>query len=100
MDTGFPILMLIFSGALLLYAALLAITKDYKMLPYKAQIPVRPKNPKKYTMQISKIVAIVALAIAAGAAVAFWNMLVGAIVMLTGVVLALWAGTKIIKKAN
>ena len=32
MDNGFSILIFIFAGALLLYAALMAITKDYNML--------------------------------------------------------------------
>ena len=99
MDQGFSILMFIFAAVLLLYAAIMAITKDYNMLPYKATVSVKPKNPKKYMVQLAKIVALVALAIAAGAAVALWNMGVGAIVMIAGVIAALWGGTKIIKKA-
>ena len=99
MDQGFSILMFIFAAVLLLYAAIMAITKDYNMLPYKATVSVKPKNPKKYMVQLAKIVALVALAIAAGAAVALWNMGVGAIVMIAGVIAALWGGTKIIKRA-
>ena len=34
MEYGYSILMGIFAGALLLYAGLMALTKDYKMLPY------------------------------------------------------------------
>ena len=99
MDQGFSILMFIFAAVLLLYAAIMAITKDYNMLPYKATVSVKPKNPKKYMVQLAKIVALVALAIAAGAAVALWNMGVGAIVLIAGVIAALWGGTTIIKKA-
>ena len=99
MDHGFSILMFIFAAVLLLYAAIMAITKDYKMLPYTATVSVKPKNPKKYMVQLAKIVALVALAIAAGAAVTLWNMGVGAIVMIAGVIAALWGGTKIIKRA-
>ena len=91
--------MFIFSGALLFYAALMAITKDYKMLPYRAQFSVKPKNPEKYMVQLAKIVALAAIAIALGAAAALWNGLIGAIVMFLGVIGALWAGTKIIKKS-
>lgn len=100
MDQGFSIFMFIFAAALLLYALLLAVTKDYNMLPYRATISVKPKNPEKYTVQLAKIVALVALAVAVGAAISLWNMAVGAVIMLVGVIAAIWAGTKIIKKAD
>lgn len=100
MEQGFSILMFIFAGALLLYAGLMALIKDYKMLPYRARQSVKPKNPKKYMVQLAKIVALVAAMIAAGAAVALWNGAVGAVVIVVGVVAALWCGTKIIKKAE
>ena len=100
MEQGFSILMFIFAGALLLYAGLMAIIKDYKMLPYRARQSVKPKNPKKYMVQLAKIVALVAAMIAAGAAVALWNGAIGAVVMVIGVIAALWCGTKIIKKAE
>jgi hypothetical protein len=70
MDYGFSILMFIFAAALLLYAAVMAITKDYNMLPYRSRVSVKPKNPEKYTVQLAKAVALVAAAIAAGAAIA------------------------------
>ena len=97
MDHGFSILMLIFAAALLLYAALMAITKNYKMLPYRATVSVKPKNPRKYTVQLAKVVALVALAVAGGALVAFRNIAVGGVVMIVGVICAIWVGTKIVK---
>ena len=100
MENGFPIFMLIFAGAILLYAALMAITKDYKMLPFRARVSVKPKNPEKYMIQLAKIVALVAVMIAAGAVIALWNAAAGAVVMFVGVIAALWCGTKIIKKAE
>ncbi len=100
MENGFPIFMLIFAGAILLYAALMAVTKDYKMLPYRARVSVKPKNPEKYMVQLAKIVALVAVMIAAGAVIALWNAAVGAVVMIIGVIAALWCETKIIKKAE
>ena len=89
MEHAFSILMFIFAGALLLYAALMALTKDYKMLPYRARQSVKPKDPKKYTVQLAKIVALVAAAVALGAAVALWNNGIGAGVMIAGVIAAL-----------
>ena len=97
MDNGFSILMFILAGALLLYALLLALTKNYNMLPARATISVKPKNPKRYTVQLAKVIALVAVAIAIGAAVSLWNMLIGAIVMIAAVILAIWFGTKIVK---
>lgn len=99
MEYGFSILMFIFAGVLLLYAALMALTKDYRMLPYRSRQSVKPKNPKKYMVQLAKIVALTALAVAAGAAVALWSLAAGAAVMVAGVVAALWLGTKLIQKA-
>lgn len=97
MEHAFSILMFIFAGAILFYAALMAITKDYRMLPYRSRVSVKPKNPERYMVQLAKIVALTGGAIALGAAVALWNNAVGAVVMLVGVILALWAGTKIIR---
>lgn len=97
MEHAFSILMFIFAGAILFYAALMAISKDYRMLPYRSRVSVKPKNPERYMVQLAKIVALTGGAIALGAAVALWNNAVGAVVMLVGVILALWAGTKIIR---
>lgn len=100
MESAFSILMFIFSAALLLYAGLMAVTKDYNLLPYRSRVSVKPKNPEKYMVQLAKIVALVAAMIAAGATIALWNAAVGAIVMVVGMAAALWCGTKIIKKAK
>ena len=98
MEHGFSMLMFIFAAAILLYAALMAITKDYRMLPFRARQSVKPKDPQAYMVQLSKIVALAALAIALGAAVALWNNALGAVVLVAGVLAALWAGTRIIRK--
>ena len=97
MDHYYSIFMLIFAAVLLLYAILLAVTKDYNMLPRRATISVKPKDPKKYTVQLAKVVALVAAAIAAGAVVSLWNGLVGVAVMIAGTIAMIWAGTKMVK---
>lgn len=97
MEQGFAILMFLFAGALLLYAALLAVTKNYHLLPYRATVSVKPKNPKKYTLQLAKTIALAAAGIALGAAVALRYPAVGAVVIVAGVAAACWAGTKIVK---
>ena len=97
MDQNFSIFMFIFAGAVLLYALILGITKDYNMLPYRACVSVKPKNSKKYAVMLAKAIALVAAAIALGAAVSLWNISVGVILMLVGTIAALWASTKIVK---
>lgn len=94
MDHNFSIFMCIFAAALLLYAAVLGITKDYNLLPYRARISVEPKDPEKYAVGLAKIIALTAVAVAAGAVVSLWNMAAGAVVMILGVIAAIWYGAK------
>ena len=98
MDHGFSILMFIFAAALLAYAALMAITKNYNILPWRATVSVNPKDKRAYTFQLAKVIALVAAAIAAGAAVALLHTVAGVIVMIAAVIAAIVAGTKIMKK--
>ena len=100
MDQGFSILMLCFAAALLAYAALMAVTKDYRILPYRSRVSVKPKDPKRYMVQMAKTVTLVSVSIAAGALVALWSLPVGAVVMLAGVIAAIWIGTKLITKVQ
>lgn len=97
MEQGFSILMFFFAVILFLYALIMMIKKDYRMLPVRARISVKPKHPEQYTIQFSKVIMLCALAIALGAAIALWNMLFGVIVLIAGLVLVIWIGTKIVK---
>jgi len=97
MEHGFSIFMLIFAGAILAYAGLLALTKDYTMLPYRAQHAVKPKNPKLYAKKLAGVIALAALAPALGGLVGFWHPIAGVIVMIASFVLFLWIGTKMMK---
>ncbi len=98
MEHGFSILMLIFAGALLLYAGLMAVTKDYNLLPLRARVSVKPKDKKAYTFQLSKVIALVAAAPALGGLAGLWNAMLGAAVLVIGTVVCIWLGTKIMKK--
>lgn len=97
MDYGYSILMGIFSAALLLYAGLMALTKNYRMLPMRAQVSVKPKNEKKYMTQLAKAVALAALAPALSALAGLWNMAAALIVLFAAFILLLWRGTKLMK---
>ena len=93
----YTIFLLFFSAAILLYAALMAITKDYKMLPYRATNSVKPKNPKKYMVQLSKAVALTGLVPGLAGLAAIWSGIVAEIVFVGGLIITLWLSTKIVK---
>ena len=97
MEYGYSILMGIFSAAILVYAGLMALTKDYRMLPYRATVSVKPKNPKKYMTQLAKVIALVSLSPALSALAGLWNMVAAVIVLIGTMVLFIWLGTKIMK---
>ena len=100
MEYAYSILMGIFAAALLLYAGLMALTKDYKMLPYRSRQSVKPKNPKAYMTQLAKVVALVSLAPALSALIGLWNLLAALIVLLAGFVGFIWLGTKIMRNVS
>ena len=97
---AYSILMGIFAAALLLYAGLMALTKDYKMLPYRSRQSVKPKHPKAYMTQLAKVVALVSLAPALSALVGLWSTLAALIVLLAGFVVFIWLGTKLMRDVN
>ena len=97
MEYGYSILMAVFAAAILCYAGLMAIVKDYKMLPYRARVSVKPKDEKRYMVQLSKAVALVALAPALSALAGLWNMLAAMIVLIAGTVFFIWLGTRLMR---
>ena len=94
MEYGYSILMGIFSAALLLYAGLMALTKDYKMLPFRARASVKPKDEKKYMTQLAKAVALAALSPALSALIWLWDSAAALIVLIAAGVFFIWLGAK------
>ena len=97
MEYGYSVLMAIFSAALLLYAGLMAIFRDYKMIPMRARVSVKPKNEKKYMAQLAKVIALVALSPALSALAGLWNPIAALIVLILSAILFIWLGTKLMK---
>ena len=97
MEYGYSILMGIFAGLILIYAGLMALTKDYKMLPFRARVSVQPKDEKRYMKQLAKVVALVALAPALSALTGLWNMIAALIVLVVSAVVFIRLGTKIMR---
>jgi len=97
MEYGFSILMFIFSGAILLYALLLAWTKDVNLIRrhYAAKI----KDEKKYAVQFAKLLAVVAAAPAlAGIAGMFTeNFIFVIIVFVLALICSIKAGLPLMK---
>ena len=89
--------MLIFAIAILLYAVILAATKDEKMLPLQVQASLRRKNRKEYIFRLSKCIAIVSLAPAAAAVVGIWSDIGMLITFVAALVVCLWIDTKMMK---
>ena len=97
MEYGYSILMVFFAAAILLYAGLMALTKDYKMLPLRARQSVKPKDPKRYAFQLSKVIALTALSPALSALAGLWNAAAAVVVLIGSAVLFIWLGTKIMR---
>lgn len=97
MEYGYSILMGAFSAALLIYAGLMALTKDYKILPFRARVSVKPKDEKLYMTQLAKTVALVALSPALSALVGLWSITGAFIVLIAAAILLIWLGTKLMR---
>ena len=97
MENGFSVLMICFAGLLLLYAGVLALSKDPNLIPkvYAAKI----KNPKAYTVQLAKVIALVATAPLHGG---IWGLFlgprIGAAVVLVGLIVCIWLGTGLMRR--
>lgn len=100
MEYGYSVLMAIFSAALLLYAGLMAIFRDYRMIPMRARVSVKPKNEKKYMAQLAKVIALVALSPALSALAGLWNPIAALIVLILSAILFIWLGTKLMKNVE
>lgn len=71
MEHGFAILLLIFGGMILLYAALLAVSKSKKDLPFRIRHTIPEENEKEYMAKLAKVLALVSLSPIIGGALGF-----------------------------
>lgn len=100
MEYAYSILMGIFSAMILIYAGLMALTKDYKILPLRSRQSVDPKDKKKYTFQLSKVVALTAFSPALSALTGLWNKAAAVAVLIASMILFIWLGTKIMRNVE
>ena len=97
MEYAYSILMGIFALAILAYAGLMALTKDYNILPVRAQQSVKPKDTKRYMTQLAKVVALVSLSPALSALTGLWNTVAALVVLIGSMILFILLGTRIMR---
>ena len=93
----FSILMFIFSGALLIYAGLLALTRNYNMIPrgYAAN----PADKRTYARAFAKTMAVVALAPLNGGYFALFSPMLGAVMLALSFIACIKIGADVFRKS-
>jgi hypothetical protein len=97
MEYAFLFITFGFGGMLLLYAALLRLTLDVRLIPknYAAEI----KNPKAYAKTMSHILAFLALAFLTGGWVgSYAGPLMGTVTLVACLALAIWLCVRLWKR--
>jgi hypothetical protein len=95
MDTQpLAIIMFVFSGAILLYAGLLALTRDVTMLPKQSAVK-NVGDKKAYALRVAKVLAIVAVSPALTGVTALLSGIAAAIVFVVSLVGCIWLGVKV-----
>lgn len=94
MEHVFSYMTLAFGGMLMLYAGLLRLTLDVRMIPkYHGEYD---GDPKGYAKKLAYILFFIALAFVSGGWAAFYTgPLVGALILLVCLVGAIWLGVRI-----
>ena len=100
MENVYPIILLAFGGALMLYVLLLALTKNSALIPRSGM--VKMKDPEAYAVKLAKILAWIAAGPIAGGLIGFigTSALIRGIstaCALGGVSLSIWRGFEIMK---
>ena len=93
MEHAYSILMYLFAGALLLYAGLLAVSNDAKLIPRNSA--VKMTDQKRYATQFAKVIALTALAPALSGIAGLWNGLFAGVVLVAGFVICIRAGVRL-----
>ncbi len=101
METGLPILMLCFAGAILIYGALMISTGDIRLLPYNRRYAAKMTERRKYVRGVGCCVALTALCpLATGLVGLTGNYLLTGLTFVATLALCLWLSTVIIRKFN
>ena len=95
----FSILMFCFSGALFAYAALIAVTKDERLIARNQASKANRKDGKAYAALFAKVLALVAVAPAhAGIAAALYSEGIGMVVLIAEMIFWIWVATRLMRE--
>ena len=92
----FSILMFCFAGALLLYAGLLALTRDYDLIP--RGYATRPKDKTAYALAFAKAIAVTALAPLGSGIYGLFSTALGLVMLLINLPLCIWISTHFFRR--
>ena len=94
----FSILMFCFSAALLLYAGLLALTRDIELIPRTGAAKIDDR--RAYAAAFAKVIAVVALAPMSGGFYGLFNVGLGAASLLLSFPVCIWIGVWIFRRSG
>lgn len=99
MEYAFSFVTLGFGGLLLLYALLLRVTLDVRLIPHASAATI--KNPRAYARTVADLLALLALAFLTGGWVGLYaGALVGALVWLASLCAAIWLCVRLWKNTK
>lgn len=87
----YSILMFCFSGALLLYAAILGLSGDSGMIP--KSYAAKGADRRAYARAFARMMAVVAMAPLSSGIVALFNPTLGMVLLVPDFVACIWVGT-------
>ena len=83
----------VFSGAILLYADVLALTRDVGML--QRRHAVKMADPRAYALKVAKVLAIVALSPALTGLTVLFSAMAAVVAFVVSFVACIWLGVKV-----
>ena len=95
MNHYFSIIMFCFSGAILLYAGIMAATKDINMLYWRHRHAAKMNDPKAYAVMVAKILALTAAAPFISGLIGLFSPLAGIITLVVCFIIFIWLGVKL-----
>lgn len=99
MEQVFSIITLAFGGALVLYACLLRLTRDVKMIPRNLSAEIR--DPKRYARTFAYLILFLGLAFMSGGWVGLYaGPAIGAVSLVVCLILAIWLDVRLWKSEN
>lgn len=82
MEYAFSIIMAAMAAGLLLFAGMLALTKDHKLIPRWRSAAMN--DPKRYAVQFAKGIAVMAVVFAVSGIIALFQWYMPAVIVLIG----------------